>query len=105
MKRRSDHRGDIAEKRVCQHPDRAGFPQSLRHTESAAHEEKDQKIDFADLVLCQDTYAWKCRGEPDAHTDNGRIQVMDEIRGPDTHTHHHPKCGLLLRGAPPSKPR
>ena len=96
MERRGDHWADIAEKRGSQHPNRPGFPQDLRHTDRAAHEEKDQKIDLADLVLGQDTYAWECRHEPDAHTYNGRIQMMDEIRRPDTHAHRDPKCGLLL---------
>ena len=96
MERGGDHRADIAEKGAGQHLHRAGFPQNLRHADRAAHEQKNHKIDFAKLVFCQDTDAWECRHESDAHADNGRIQLMDEIRRPDTHSRDDPKCSLLL---------
>src|SRR6516225_9977624 len=104
MERSGEHRADIAEKDSGQNLDRAGFPQDLRHADRAAHEQKNRKIDFAELVPGKDTDARERRREPNSQTDNGWIQMMDEIRRPEAHPEHDPECGLLLRGSPPSKP-
>src|ERR1041385_2914434 len=104
MERGGQHRADITEDGVGENLDRAGLPQDLRHTDRTSHEKKNREIDLADVVLCEHSYAGKCRYKPNAHPDNRRIHMMNEIRRPNRPPHRDPKRGFLLRGRPPSKP-
>src|SRR5207249_11693248 len=105
MERTGEHRADVTENRIRQHLDRAGFAQNLRHAQRTAHEHKAQEIDLAKLISGQDAHARERRHEPDTHTDNRRIDMMDEIRRPDTYSHRDPECRLFLRGGPRAETR